>query len=327
MTKYFTLSDSLDVNEFFGTLEHNKETWETEWGNPYITRDYISGIKSLGFGGICLPVTFFPHIKWKTEENNNELLTCVKIDSWFFERIKEIVSYITECGMKCIIRIHHDTDWLQELNVEYVPYVIKKYKALIDLFMSEFSYFDEELVAFECFNEVGFLEEEAERKELFLSCSNYFVQKVRQVNPERKLILQGVYADAVETVKNLKELSTIMDENCYIGLHWYYPRDYTLTDDINVVSKVDISDFESTNTKEVEALKEICQKCKVVISEYGCTIPSHDDVDIYRWYSWCQTLFDTLGLDRAAWMEKPGRSVIDRETLQENVPGILDTLI
>ena len=96
------------------TLDANKQTvsdfsdpayWgqqgvesETCWGQPETTREFIHMMKEAGFTAIRVPVTWYNHM------NSN-----YEIDGKWMLRVKEIVDYVIDEGLYCIINVHHDT--------------------------------------------------------------------------------------------------------------------------------------------------------------------------------------------------------------------------
>src|SRR5664279_2504805 len=70
------------------TLE-NTTAWETGWGNPLITREYVQSLAHLGFKTVRLPVA------WDTYAEDG------RIQSDRFARVSEVVHWIIEAGMFC----------------------------------------------------------------------------------------------------------------------------------------------------------------------------------------------------------------------------------
>lgn len=79
--------------------------YETLYGNPVTTKALITAIKEKGFNAIRVPITYYDHI-----------LSDGSIDPDWLNRIDEIVNYILDNDMYCIIDVHHDTGsngWLR----------------------------------------------------------------------------------------------------------------------------------------------------------------------------------------------------------------------
>ena len=86
--------------------------YETAWGQAQTTRDLIHMFKEAGFNAIRVPVTWYPHVGTL---NNNGLTwdlskwTGYAINTVWMKRVKEIVDYVIDEGMYCILNVHHDT--------------------------------------------------------------------------------------------------------------------------------------------------------------------------------------------------------------------------
>jgi endoglucanase len=85
------------------TLENNV-TWETGWGQPLITPDFINGMASRGIKTVRVPVA------WDTYAKDGV------IDADKMNRVKEVVSWIEAAGMYAIVNIHWDGGWIFNKN-------------------------------------------------------------------------------------------------------------------------------------------------------------------------------------------------------------------
>lgn len=92
----WNLGNTLDNIDYkrSGTVEY----YETLWGNPVTTKEMIHEVKEAGFGAVRIPVTWYDHV----DENN-------KIDEDWITRVEEIVQYVLDEDLICIINLHHDT--------------------------------------------------------------------------------------------------------------------------------------------------------------------------------------------------------------------------
>lgn len=71
---------------------------ETNRGQAVTTAELMEMMKMAGFNAIRVPVTWYPHMD---AEGN--------IDQAWMNRIEEVVNYVLDQGMYCIINVHHDT--------------------------------------------------------------------------------------------------------------------------------------------------------------------------------------------------------------------------
>ena len=71
---------------------------ETCWGQYATQPQLMQMMKNAGFGAIRVPVTWYNHM----DINGN-------IDPAWMARVHEVVDYVIDQGMYCIINVHHDT--------------------------------------------------------------------------------------------------------------------------------------------------------------------------------------------------------------------------
>ena len=90
------------------TLE-NTTTWETGWGNPPITKDFVDSLARLGFKTVRLPVA------WDTYAVDE------RVEADKFRRVSEVVDWITRAGMFCVLNIHWDGGWIDSGPKEKFP--------------------------------------------------------------------------------------------------------------------------------------------------------------------------------------------------------------
>jgi endoglucanase len=77
----------------------NTTSWETGWGNPLITKEYVESLARLGFKTVRAPVA------WDTYARDG------KITDKKLERVGEVVDWITAAGMFGVVNIHWDGGW------------------------------------------------------------------------------------------------------------------------------------------------------------------------------------------------------------------------
>lgn len=72
---------------------------ETTWHSPVTTKEMIDGVKKLGFNTVRIPISWHCHLGGKP---------IYKIDIPWLDRVQQIVDYVIDNGMFCIINTHHD---------------------------------------------------------------------------------------------------------------------------------------------------------------------------------------------------------------------------
>lgn len=133
--------------------------YETAWGQPVTTEALIKMFKEAGFNAIRVPVTWYPHMGVQVNDINWNLpaWSPTQVDAAWMARVKEIVDYVVNNGMYCIINVHHDTGeattaWLRASTANYNKYK-DTYEDLWKQIATEFKDYDGHLL-FEGYNEI-----------------------------------------------------------------------------------------------------------------------------------------------------------------------------
>ncbi|MBR6539231.1 MAG: glycoside hydrolase family 5 protein [Bacteroides sp.] len=88
--------DACDFSKGFGAADW--KSWETCWGQPVTSPELLQMIKDAGYGAVRVPIT------WKGHLDANG-----KVNAQWMNRVKQVVDYVMNTGMYCIINVHHDT--------------------------------------------------------------------------------------------------------------------------------------------------------------------------------------------------------------------------
>ena len=142
----WNLGNTLDA---FNDDTMNKLTSETCWSQPKTKAELFPMFKDAGFGAIRVPVTWFNHMD-----------TDGKVDKAWMKRVHEVVDYVINAGLYCILNVHHDTgadseghtSWLKA-DMDIYNNVKEKYEYLWQQIATEFRDYDEHLL-FEGYNEM-----------------------------------------------------------------------------------------------------------------------------------------------------------------------------
>ncbi len=140
----WNLGNTLDANDASKTWTTTAQH-ETCWGQPVTKPELMKMMKEAGFGAIRVPVTWYQEMDANGKVN----------DAWM-KRVKEVVDYVIDNGMYCIINVHHDTgDGTQWLHASTTTYnnVKSKYEYLWKQIATEFKDYDQHLL-FEAYNEM-----------------------------------------------------------------------------------------------------------------------------------------------------------------------------
>jgi len=136
------LGNTLDANN--GSAQGLSS--ETIWGQPTTKAELMTMMKNAGFGAIRVPVTWYNHM-----DSNGQ------VDAEWMARVKEVVDYVINAGLYCILNVHHDTGdgnaaWLKADESVYSS-VKTKYESLWNQIATEFKDYDNRLL-FEAYNEM-----------------------------------------------------------------------------------------------------------------------------------------------------------------------------
>jgi endoglucanase len=83
-----------------GNTFENTVVWETGWGQPRVTQDYVNGLAKNGIKTVRVPVA------WDTYARDGV------INAADFARVKQVVGWILDAGMYAIVNIHWDGGWI-----------------------------------------------------------------------------------------------------------------------------------------------------------------------------------------------------------------------
>ena len=141
----WNLGNTLDANDASKTWKTTAEH-ETCWGQPVTKPELIKMMKEAGFGTIRVPVT------WYQERDKDG-----KGNAAWMKRVHEVVDYVIDNGMYCILNVHHDTGaesnhWLIA-TVDNYNKTKERYENLWTQIANEFKDYDEHLL-FEAYNEM-----------------------------------------------------------------------------------------------------------------------------------------------------------------------------
>jgi len=201
---------------------------ETAWGNPVVTKRMIKAVRAAGFNAIRIPV------RWQCHITNPQAMS---IDKAWMGRIKEVVGWCLEAGMKVIINVHHDK-WLEGRPFyQYKEENCQKLALLWFNIASEFKDYGYEL-AFAGTNEVHVRDNwgkpEAENLAVQNAYNQTFVDMVRATggnNEKRHLIVQTYVCNPDFGLYNgdfiiPEDIEGNLAQYMSVEFHYYTPWDY-----------------------------------------------------------------------------------------------------
>ena len=152
----WNLGNTLEANSQAVTDVTNASYWgqqglesETCWGQYETKAELLKMMKDAGFGAIRVPVTWYNHM----DKDGN-------VNAEWMARVKEVVDYVINQGMYCILNVHHDTgadgdgfkSWIKADATNYTTNKAR-YEKLWTQIAEAFKSYDQKLL-FEGYNEM-----------------------------------------------------------------------------------------------------------------------------------------------------------------------------
>ncbi len=199
--------------------------WETGWGQPLVTKEFIQSLARIGFKSVRLPVA------WDTYSDKG------RITEKQFKRIDEVVNWILETGMFCVVNIHWDGGWIDSGNKEKFPDTYhtfskeaeKKFRSYWDQIARHYAGKNEKLL-FEGLNEQTEFENEGSMEKAYATLTRVnqlFIDTVRGTggnNARRLLIVTGYATDFGKTSqKDYKLPIDSIPGRLFVSVHYYTP--------------------------------------------------------------------------------------------------------
>lgn len=268
--------DTLDANH-----ERSITEVETLWGNPVTTQEMIDTVADAGFSAVRVPITYVNH----ADEDGT-------IDEKWLDRVEEVVNYVLDAGMYCIIDVHHDVGKGAVINADNENYAYSK--KLLESYWTQisnkFKDYDDHLI-FEGFNEILNSNNEWD----YAGTDSYYnTNKLNQVfvdtvrrsggnNRDRYLITNLYAAVPSETgIENFKLPEDVVEDRLIVGFHSYETDKSKLKDSFRMMKKafidqgipVILGEFGMQATGEKNNLEDRMDYCKSVVQlSAECGIP------------------------------------------------------
>ena len=263
----WNLGNTLDAHDASKTWT-TTEQHETCWNQPVTKPELMKMMKEAGFSSIRVPVTWYQEMD--SEGNVNE--------AWM-NRVKEVVDYVIDNGMYCILNVHHDTGdgathWIHASSTNYNKNKAK-FEKLWKQIAETFKDYDQHLL-FEGYNEMlddnNTWNEPSNKTDGYKAINDYaksFVTTVRNSggnNASRNLIVNTYSASS--TPNAMQNLDKPEDGNHIIFQVHSYPNWKSKS---NAKTEIDnlISNIKS----------KLIDRAPVIIGEYATFTewPTHYD--------------------------------------------------
>lgn len=295
---------------------------ETSWGNPKVTKELMDVLKENGINAVRVPVTWYNHM-----DSSNH------IDEEWMDRVQEVVDYVTDNGMYCILNVHHDTGtegWLRasDTNLEENK---ARFASIWEQICERFGDYDEHLL-FEGFNEIlnddsDWVNPDSRALEVTNELNQLFVDTVRASggnNGTRILVVNTYCAGSGSSMTDGFVLPNDTVENSIIvSAHVYQPFNFTAEEFPNAVTwtKAPIdSSLKNLYTSFVQ------KGIPVVIGEFGCVAKDNQEQRL-SWAEYYLEICREYGFKCFWWDNGSGYRLINRRTLEVAEKNLLGMLV
>ena len=233
-TDAWTAAAQMSPGINIGNTLENTTSWETGWGNPSITKEYVQSLARLGFKTVRLPVA------WDTYADDGRILP----DK--MGRVGEVVDWIAGAGMFCVLNIHWDGGWIDsgakdkfpDTHATFSRDAEKKFRSYWEQISTHFAGKSEKLI-FEALNEETNFANEGSMPKAYATLTRVnqlFIDTVRKTggnNSKRLLIVAGYSTDIAKTCDNAYKLpKDTVPGRLLLSVHYYTPWQFCgLTED------------------------------------------------------------------------------------------------
>lgn len=311
---------------------------ETSWGCPMTTKAMIDFVKQQGFNLVRVPVS------WGQKMDNNTY----QIDDRWMERVQEVVDYVIDNDMYCILNIHHDNE------IANRPYFYpdsahyeqseKFVTAVWEQVSAKFAGYDNHLI-FETLNEprlVGNNYEwwiQAGNAECVDAMNNInklnaaALDTIRRSggNNETRFVMMPTYAASPDTA-NLAGMEMPNDDHLIAEIHAYRPYSFAL--DMSGTSNWNEASDAAELSSFMNALKAkyLSKNIPVIIDEFGAMNKNNEDVRA-AWVKYYLELADSYGMPCVWWDNNAFNTngenfgLINRNSLTVEYPKIMAAMV
>ncbi len=204
--------------------------FETAWGAPVTTKTMITNLKKAGIDSVRVPVAW-----------SNMMDKDYNIDKAYFDRVDEIVGYILDNDMYCIINIHWDGGWWEDFgssSADTREKAMKKYKSMWTQISKHYKNYPDKLIFESANEELGdktkgssSLNESYERVNMI---NQTFVDTVRKSggkNDNRYLLIAGYNTDmGMTSDKRFEMPEDTVEGRLLVSVHYYSPSTYCIAE-------------------------------------------------------------------------------------------------
>ncbi len=252
-------------------------SYETGWGSPVVTQQMIQGMANEGFGVVRVPVA------WSNMMGEN-----YEISKAYTLRVQEVVNWIIDADMYCIINIHWDNGWVNDFPKNETE-SMHRYEVMWTQIAEAFEDYGDHLI-FESQNEElgwetiwnpwsGTDDQKQKSYELVNQVNQKFVDIIRSSggnNPERHLLISGYNTSIDRTCDTYFKMPSDPQGRCAVSVHYYTPAGFAILEEDASWAQARSTwgtdaDYQELN-QQMDMMKTnfIEKGIPVIIGEYGC---------------------------------------------------------
>lgn len=342
-------SGSIDNMWIEAFTSRTTSDYETAWGQPVATRELIHMYKEAGFNSIRVPVTWYPHMGVITVSTRQDAdgewhghwdMSTWKgydVDPAWMARVKEVVEYVLDEGMYCILNVHHDTGsastgWLRADRQVYES-VRERFCSLWTQIATEFASYGQRLV-FESFNEMLDAKgtwnwSTADAHEVINMYNADFVATVRATggkNVYRNLILNTYAASsAKEALIAFRLPEDVVKDHLMAEVHSYAP--YRFAFDTDSPKEV----FDASCESEVKGIIDdlntyfVSKGIPCVLGEFGADTSKRSETELAKQATCYVSAAAKYGIPCYYWMGLSNGE--DRNVPKWTKPALKDAIL
>lgn len=328
----WNLGNTLDATRN-GTKGMSVDSYETGWGCPTTTKAMIDAVKAAGFNCVRVPVS------WGEKMDDN----CNIREDWM-NRVQQVVDYVIDDGMYCIINTHHDTDWQKPEQSQ-----MNRECGMLDKVWTQianrFEGYDSHLI-FETLNEprlVGTSYEwnggTSEGRDCVNQMNAASLSAIRKTggNNTKRFVMMPTYVAGPyqEGVNDFKVPNN--DDHVIVSIHAYTPYRFTMqkleeggTSQWSVNNSSDTGDIRSNF--ELLKNKFISKGIPVIIGEFGAVNRNNEDARA-EWVGYYISTANDYGIPCIWWdnnqFDSTGENfgLLDRGSCQIRYPKIMQAIV
>jgi len=304
---------------------------EVGWGNPPISREFVRALKKYGYTAIRLPVTW---AEYMGPAPDFKIARCVFPNCTLgcpdrMNRVEEVVNWILDEGMYCILNLHHDgghsdKSWILKAETD-TEGTVRQFSAVWKQIAERFRDAPDKLVL-EAMNEVGFdnlwnrwnsaaQETKGKAYDILNTLNQTFVDTVRNTggsNASRFLLVSGYWTDIDCTIDPFFQMpQDTLEDRLVLSVHYYTPPTFCILEEDaswgrNQADWGSRADYDELYAQMGKLRSRFIDKgIPIILGEYGVSMKNKVEAGRVKWMTavtqacldngMCPALWDTGG--------------------------------